>query len=355
MEEETITKELQKFSLTDAAIAQMGKEYLALKIKDLKDVKGYAAVHKARMDVRTRRVETTKVGKELREDALAFQRLVLAEEKRILALLAPIEDHLTTEEKRVDDEKERIKREAEEKEKARIQARVERLEALGMGLVAGQYRLPYEQTYFIPAICTRTDSDEDFEIKLECVHNLINAEEKRQADLEAERKAESERQKKVAAEQEAERQRLEKIAAKQKAEDDRIKKAEAELKHREAIEKAKKEAAEQARKDAEEKAAWEEQRKEALRLAKIAEEREAAERAKRQEEEAAEEARRQEELRPEKEKLLAWADALQMTGGPTGIKSKKCQQIVAVALKAIVEIANGVRAEVKSLETKKGK
>jgi hypothetical protein len=101
-----IRNELQKFNLADAVIADMAKKYLALTIKDLDDKEGFELVHVARMDVKAKRVEVTKKGKDLRAEANAYNKAVLDEEKRIIGLLAPIETHLETEENRITDEKE---------------------------------------------------------------------------------------------------------------------------------------------------------------------------------------------------------------------------------------------------------
>ena len=94
MEEQEIKKELTKFNVTDAAIAQMNQEYMALTIKGVEDIKGYKAVHDARMTVVKKRTAVVKVGKELREEANRFNKIVIGEEKRILVGLGQIRPHL---------------------------------------------------------------------------------------------------------------------------------------------------------------------------------------------------------------------------------------------------------------------
>jgi hypothetical protein len=349
MENETIKKELQKFNLTDAAIAKMGEEYLKLTINGLNDVKGYAAVHKARMDVKARRVEVGKVGKELREDALYYQRMVLAEEKRILALLAPIENHLNSEEKKIDDEKDRIKSEVEAKEAARIQARVDQLEDLGMGLVAGQYRLPYEQTYFIPVQMVKTDNDEDFLIKLKSVQALVYAETKRQEEIKQARKAEEEQQSRIAAKQEAERQRLAEIERKQKEEAEKLSAERDRIAvEKKAIEDAKQKALDEARRAKELEEAKKKATADAFKEAELKAKKEAAEKELLATE--AEAARkREEELKPDKEKLILWADKLLLTPGPGTIKNRQAKKIVTSAMDSIIEISKKIRDDVTKL------
>lgn len=401
MEEVEIKKELAKFNVTDAAIAEIKKQYMALTIKDLDDVEGYKAVHNARMVVVKKRTAVTKTGKELREDANRFNRAVLTEEKRILALLLPIEDHLDSEEFRIDAEKLRIKAEAEAKEAARIQARIDRLESIGMGLSGGHYRLPFEsQGVDVPLALIPTVTDEQFEQFVGKILVAVGTEIARQEDIERNRKAEEDRLAQVAKEQEAERKRLaeeaKRIAAAQaqreaeiKAERDRIRKEqeqrEADIKaeqdrvrheqeqreaaikaaqdaieaqkkaiadakqkaiddarHAEELEEARKEAAEKARIEAEQKAKHEAEEKEKARLKAIEDER----LAKIAEEE---EARRREELKPDKEKLLGFADQLLDLTGPE-LKNKKAKNILSVAIVAIYEIAHAIHNDVERMK-----
>mgnify|MGYP001595516432 CR=1 FL=1 len=55
-------------------------------------------------------VEITKRGKELREDALKFQKSVIAKESELIAIIQPIEQDLTNKEESVELEKERLRR-----------------------------------------------------------------------------------------------------------------------------------------------------------------------------------------------------------------------------------------------------
>ena len=124
---------LQRFEPTDAAIAAMRSEYMPLAINGVNDADGYKAVHNARMVVRSHRVEVEKVRKELKADALEYGRKVDAEAKRITAMLAPIEDHLAVEEDNYITEKERIRNAArlaaEAEAKAKADAEAARLKA----------------------------------------------------------------------------------------------------------------------------------------------------------------------------------------------------------------------------------
>ena len=86
--------QLEKFNPTTAELKQKAEECSSLIIKGVDDKEGYQAVHKARMDlVRTRR-EINKTGKELRAEAIAFQKAVIDKEKELIGIISPVEDDL---------------------------------------------------------------------------------------------------------------------------------------------------------------------------------------------------------------------------------------------------------------------
>lgn len=267
MNEEAIKQELQKYNVTDAAIEKLRTDYMALTVKGVDDTTGYEIVKKARIDIKKRRVEVEKTRVQLKAESLEYGRRVDGEAKRITALLAPIEDHLTTQEKIVDDEKARIKAEAEAKEAARIEARAERLFGFGASLIGGNYSA---YGLVIPQSLVKACTDEQFAQFVAQVQAKKDAEDARLKAEEAARKAESERLARVAAEQEAERQRLAAEAKKQAEEAARIK-AEQEAAQRKADEEKERVAKEQADREAKIKADQEAAER------KIREEREALE------------------------------------------------------------------------------
>jgi hypothetical protein len=342
--EEMVNQALQKFNLADAAIMKLSEDYLPLKTNGIKDTKAYAAVHEARMDIKGRRVDVQKKGKELREDAIAFQKAVIAEEKRLVGLLQPIEEHLQAEEDKVDNEKARIKAEAEAKEAARIQGRVNVLFDYGCKFNGLDYIL---DSLAISQDSVKSYSDEDFQSFCLKLQDRVEAEKARVAAEEQKRREEAERLAKVAAEQEAERQRLATIAKAQAEQEAKIKA------EQEALERQKREA--QAQKEREEaekkrKAELEAAEKAAAEKARIEEQ----ERVKREAEEKAEkdrlaklEAERQEALKPDKEKLLAFADAIETVKCPA--VSKDVQKVVDEAKTNLTKIANIIRKRTREL------
>ncbi len=241
MNEEIITKELTRFNVTDSAIAELGNKYLTLTLKNAKDKDGYEKVHPARMEMVKRRTSVETMRKELKADSLKFGRAIDEEARRITELMKPIEDHLTEQEEIYTDEIARLKTEAEAKEAARIQARVDRICAFGATYNCQVYaayglKLPYA----LLKVCT----DGQFEQFVGQIQELKDAEEAKIKAVEDARRAEDERLAKVAAEQETERKRLAAEAKRQAEETARIK-AEQDLIavklrfDREAIEKAK--------------------------------------------------------------------------------------------------------------------
>jgi len=268
VEQSMITTALQQYNVTDAVIAKYKSDYMALTVKSVEDKEGYDLCHAARMEVKGKRVEVEKTRKKLKEDALEYGRAVDKEAKRITALLEPIEDHLTAQEKIIDDEKARIKAEAEAKEAARIQLRIDSLFDLGMNLNRGYFSLPYAPEQSIPEAIVKTCPDNEYAELLAKI-TVLNDIEKRRIEKEAaDKKVEEERLAKVRAEQEAEAARLNAIAEEQrkkeaaiKAEQDAIEKEKLKIEHEKQIEIAKKEAAEKAVKDAEAKRLKEEKEK----------------------------------------------------------------------------------------------
>ena len=109
MTTEFIKKELKKYNITDAEIAKASKECLQLVVVNASDIVNYNIVKQARIGIKAKRVEVEKRRKELKSESLSFGRAVDNEAKRIFALIDPIEKYLISQEKIVDDEKQRIK------------------------------------------------------------------------------------------------------------------------------------------------------------------------------------------------------------------------------------------------------
>lgn len=320
------------FSVTAQTIQPMADRYLQLRVNGINDKEGLAVVHKARMDCVKARTTCEREHKAAKEDALRECQRIDKSRRELLAMIEPIEKHLTDQEESV----------------ARELARIEQAKA--DELYAARLRRLNDAGATMPEVTVRHLSEVDFEAELSRVAEaarLKREEEARQA-AEAERlRIESE---KLAAERaEFERQRQEQAAEAtrvKKIEDDRIAAEQAELnRQREAL------AAEQ-RRIADEEAVRQRQaemdrlQREAAEKARIETEqrlRREAEQAEQQKRLAEEARQREEALRPDREKLLAVADAVEAIKVPAATTPEMGTLFQSVA-DIIAEAALEIRA-----------
>ena len=140
MSEETT----QELTVQDRAVAALGlanfeKELteLAGKSKDLVEITNrdsYKQIDTARKVLKAERITITQKGKAARDDAIAFSKAVIAEEKRLIEIIAPEEHRLQTLQKKHDDAI------AAEKQKL-IDAEMKRVEAI-QGTIEAIQRMP---------------------------------------------------------------------------------------------------------------------------------------------------------------------------------------------------------------------
>lgn len=290
----------------ETAVAELRETYMGLAIAGPEDRKGYLAVSEARKDVKARRVKVEHARKALKEDALAYGRLVDGEAKRITAMLEPIEQHLQEQEDGYEAAREAIKRKEAEAKAARLQARADAIGAVGGRLpLAVLESLTDEQFAAELLIATQADearkaseaakAKEDADRKAEA-DRLRKIEDDRiaseRAKLEAERKAQEEQARIERGKLEEERRMQAEAQRKIDAENNRLA-AERQRIEREEFERQAKATAE---KEAREK--LEREMFEQLRLAKEKAEREA------------EEAKRREAMKPDLEKFREYLDGL---------------------------------------------
>ena len=195
-----------KFNVTEAAIAEMEKEFMKLKISDVNDKQSFDRVHNARMIVKNRRIDVTKTAKMLLEKPKKEIEEIKKAESEIIEKLRPIERHLQGQEDWVKQEKERIIEE-------RLQDRVKKLQGLGAMLDAVRCYVGFE-TVSLKELKTMKDADfeaiyKDFEAEAE---NVLKEQQK--AEEEARRKAEEDER--IRREHEQMKKRLAELEAKQK-------------------------------------------------------------------------------------------------------------------------------------------
>lgn len=338
-------KAISAISDIEDAIAILREEYLPLKINGVDDSTGYKAVFAARQDVKQRRIKVEKMRKDGKAIALEFGRKIDGEAKRITEMLDPIEKHLEDQEAIYNAEKERIKREAEERRKAILQARVEAISATGERPVITLLQQMTDDEYL--AELRRCKAAQAERERIAAEEKALR--EKEAADLAEKQRIFAEEQAKAEAAAKVERERIAAEAEKLKAERDKL---EAEHRAIEAAENARLQAEAKAKRDAELAEQRERERLAAIEAGK----REAEELARRKAEEdaariAAEEAERKriEELKPDAEKIELLAKSIVSTGEclrlsvASSEEAKKVQKLVNACADGLRKIAAGMR------------
>ena len=300
---------------TEAELKKLAKQ--SSDLKEIKNTADYELVKSSRITLKGVRVSIQKAGKSARDDANKFSKAVIAEEKRLIGLISPEEDRLSSLQKEVDD---RAAREAEEKrlaEEARIQTiidSIEHLRAAGMQGNGSAKEIKERLDTLIGLSITEDTYQEYIEqataVHAQAVDSLTAMYEERKEFEEQQAK-----QARIAKEQAEKQAALDRQEAERKAEEEKrlaaIREREEAIARKEAELEAERKA-EEDRKLAEERAA----------AAKVAEEKARLEQEKREREEAerqaaAEEAERarQEALRPEKDRLIDWIKQLRFIDG----------------------------------------
>lgn len=108
------------FETVRAEVSKLATQYAD--ITAISNKAGRDQAHAAAMTLKNRRVEIQRRAKEVREDAVAFQKAVIAKGDELAALIEPEEQRLLALRDAWDAEQERIKREAAEAEQRRKQA-----------------------------------------------------------------------------------------------------------------------------------------------------------------------------------------------------------------------------------------
>jgi hypothetical protein len=207
-----ISSGLEAFENRKEELTLLKSEAEGLKIESIDDRQGINQVSTIRKKLKNARVEIEKEGKAMRDPLTKISKSISAKEQELVAIIEPTEKALKTQEDWVKAEEKRLEEEAAAKEKARIQARIDKLAGYGFTI----------DIAFIEAI-----SDEDFEKVVE------NA--KTQYDQAQAAAAEKARQEQAQRDQdEKDRAELKALREKQEAADKIIKDRQAELDRQEA-------------------------------------------------------------------------------------------------------------------------
>lgn len=295
---------LVKYDVTEAQIATLRDECAGLTCDT---PQGYEAVRVAIGRLRTIRTQIEKRRVELKADALAFGRLVDSEARRFTVMAEEIEEPLKAKKAVIDDDAARVKRETE----------AEKLRALEAEIAANRARQEAEAKAIRDAEEKRLAEER---ARLDAERKELEKE-RRKADEAARAEREA-----VEAAQAVERARLAKVEAAQRAE-------------REAIETERRAVA-----AAREKA----ERAEFERQAKIKAEAEAVAKAERDRLAAAERQARIDALKPDIEKVRAFAQAIRELTPPKP-RSKEAKVVIATAVSALNAVAINLDADAKEM------
>lgn len=232
---------VEKFDPTVAELKAIVAETASITATDLRDKSQLKVVKSTRIKLRDARIKITKTGKEMRDEANAYNKAVLAKEKELLAIVEPEEDRL----KAIEEEAERIV--VMEARMVQLPIRRDALAQIGDGVeISDDEILAMDDTQFVEYRNTRVTAKIEAErVALEAEkHRLAREQEleeaKKQAAKEAEEKARRDAEDRIrAAEQaQADAERREKEAA-ERAERERQEAAEREEAEQARLEKEK--------------------------------------------------------------------------------------------------------------------
>lgn len=333
-----------KFNVTDSEIAKMKDEYMGLTINGIEDRAGLKKVYDSRQIVKKTRTSLVKHADELKEQAIAWQKKVNTEKNRVVSELEAIEDYLQAQEDEISAIKEKIKAEAEEKERARIQDRIDKLAGYGFQIDFMTISVIDDAGFEKVLNNAKIEHEKELAQKAEA--------EKLAREKEAQLKAEREELEKLRAQQ-AESQRIidehnARIAQEQRDKEEDIRREQQRLEAEGKRIAAEKEAAERQLAHAQQVAKARQEAAEAARLQAIEDTRIAAELKDREQTEAKAEADRQAALRPDKEKLQAFSDTIGAIAFPS-VQSEAAQAVVNEVKILINRVEAHIIKKIKSL------
>lgn len=201
----TTKDEVKLFDLTEAAIAELDKRFSGLTIRDIDDKEGYKVVREARLIMKGYRVDVDKRRKELNEEALAHQKRINAEAKKITDKLVPIETYLSNQEEAYENKLAEIKRAEQAKIEAKKQERTDKMISVGFTFNG---RIFFKKNLTHPVDQIHNASDEGFmcffndqEAKYKAEQEAKRIAEEEQAKLEAELQVQRDEENRKLAEQ----------------------------------------------------------------------------------------------------------------------------------------------------------
>jgi len=336
--------QIVEYSVTDAELASLATKYAA--VPDAATPEGYEEIKTCLREITPLRTAVEKRRKELKKDALEWGRKVDSEAKRITQALVDIETPHREAKKAIDEEAARLEEEARAVEERRIESIQARINEMGLGMTGhgGMSVDTIDSMLQGLDTCYEGFDFQEFagaaEVERDRVrkHLLAAMTERKKFD---EEQANIEAEKRAIEKERAEQDRIAKEHAERQAELDA--QAAAQRREQEAIDQRKRE--EEAKKLAAEREEARKVQQEKERL-----EREAAEQKAAAEAEAAAvaEAKRQDELRPDVEKLQAWAGEIRFMEGPA-VKDLACERLRQDTMRGLGLVGNVLLQNIREL------
>ena len=192
---------LEKFNPTKAEVSLFVEDCKGLMALELNGKEHFEIVNTARKGLKAKRVEIQKTGKELRADAIGFQKKVIELEKELVAIIEPVEEGLK-------EKTETYQAQIEyDKRKPRYSEFMEKFKALGYDLTEGEYcsgndagifakltRLEQEKLAIERAVLEEQQAAiERQKLELEQERVALEREKQKQIEIEAARKEEAEK------------------------------------------------------------------------------------------------------------------------------------------------------------------
>lgn len=203
---------IERFNPTVAELQNLVELTKDISATDLEDKKQIEVVKKNRIALRDARITISKKGKELREEANAFSKAVIAKEKELISIITPEEDRL----KNIEDEAKKIK--IQKERLAILPQRIEKLNSIGDNRETNQEELlemddPAFTEYYNQRVADKNEADK-LKIEQEREKQAKEAErlENEKKAQEREKQAREDERKRLEAEQKAEAERKEREA-----------------------------------------------------------------------------------------------------------------------------------------------
>lgn len=123
---------VEAFEKRKAEIIELKTEGEGLKVTSLGDKAMIKKIVTIRKKLKFARVNIEKEAKSMRDPLTRINRFIIEKEDELVSLITPTEEELELQEKWIEDEREKVRKEKEERENAKVQARIDQLQPYGV-------------------------------------------------------------------------------------------------------------------------------------------------------------------------------------------------------------------------------